>query len=368
MDQKSKLLKNKENPTTRLYYIDILKIISCIAVIFLHVSSQDLDNYLPNTFVWQVLNFYDSCSRFAVAIFVMVSGALFLNQTKGEISIKKLYTKNILHLLMAYIFYTIFYAFFGFYIENHTIIIWEDIKMVLKNALLSSNYHLWFIPMLIGVYVLVPILQKITKNSSKNEMKYILIVFFIFNILKNTIQPFNFGYLKYVNQILNRFTIDKFMGFIGYFLLGYYLNTYEIKKRNRCILYQIGLISIIVCIVGNSLYSLDLGKSTQYFYDHFFVTTFFVSMAIFVFVKYSISNREIKGLLSKVLINLSNASFGIYLIHVAVICLFCVKLNFYTTTINPIFTIPIISISVFILSLIGVNIVKKIPYIHQYIT
>lgn len=353
-------LENKN----RIYYMDILKIISCIAVIFLHVSAQNLDVYAPNTYEWQISNFYDSCVRFAVPIFVMVSGALFLDKSKEKINLKKLYTKNILRLLTAYIFYALFYAIFNYYSKYHCF----NLGKILNNAVLHTNYHLWFIPMLIGIYVLIPALQKITTNSSKSEIKYLLILFFVFNILKNTIKPFAFPASKHINTVFNSFPVDLLSGYIGYFLLGYYLNTYQIQKRNRLILYMIGVLSLITCIVGNSLYSLSLNKSTQYFYNNFFITTFFTSTAIFTFAKYAISKVKITNFASKIIINLSNASFGIYLIHIAVICSFTLGLNFYTTTYNPIFSIPVISICVFVISLIIINIMKKIPYINKYLT
>lgn len=361
MNGKINLLNIYPNFTTRLYYIDVLKIISCMAVIILHISSQNLGDYLPNTFEWQVFNFYDSCTRFAVAIFVMVSGALFLNEEREEISIQKLYTKNIVRLLVAYIFYTIFYAIATFYLDEHTI----NLKTIVQNAFLSSHYHLWFIPMLIGIYALVPILQKITRYSSKKEMEYLLIFFFIFSILRDTIEPFNLGIFQYANAIFKRFTIE--IGFIGYFLLGYYLNTYKMKKTNRTILYGLGLISIFVCIVGNSLYSLSLGKTTQNFYGHFFITTFFASMAIFVWTKDTISKRKIKKRASKVIMKLSNASFGIYLIHAFGIRMMAFFQPCFAK-IHVVFLIPIMAMCVFMFSFICVSLLRKIPYIHQYIT
>ena len=60
MNGKINLLNIYPNFTTRLYYIDVLKIISCMAVIILHISSQNLGDYLPNgkflTFMTVVLD------------------------------------------------------------------------------------------------------------------------------------------------------------------------------------------------------------------------------------------------------------------------------------------------------------------------
>lgn len=138
------------------------------------------------------------------------------------------------------------------------------------------------------------------------------------------------------------------------------------KKTNRTILYRLGLISILVCIVGNSIYSLNLGKTTQNFYGHFFITTFFASMAIFVWAKDTISKRKIKRKASKVIMSLSNASFGIYLIHAFGIRMMAFLPCF--AKIHVVFLIPIMAMCVFIFSFIFVSLLKRIPYIHKYIT
>ena len=105
----------EKNNNSRKYYLDILKIISCIAVIVLHTCSKDMKLVSPFSNRYQVLNFFDSVARFAVPIFVMVSGALFLDRNK-KIDTKKLYTKNILRLVIAYIFWSIMYGLFMYFI------------------------------------------------------------------------------------------------------------------------------------------------------------------------------------------------------------------------------------------------------------
>lgn len=65
----------------------------------LHISAQNWRVTDVISFEWNVFNFYDSIVRWAVPVFVMISGALFLSR---EYSIKKIYGKNILRILVAF--------------------------------------------------------------------------------------------------------------------------------------------------------------------------------------------------------------------------------------------------------------------------
>ena len=63
----------------RIVYFDLLKVISAFAVVFIHVISEfwyDLD---INSSYFIILTVIDSLLRFAVPIYLMISGALFLN-------------------------------------------------------------------------------------------------------------------------------------------------------------------------------------------------------------------------------------------------------------------------------------------------
>ena len=65
----------KEKTKKRIYYFDVLRVIACLAVIMIHTSgTYVLRNF--RTFNFWVRNLFDSLSRIAVPLFVMISGAL----------------------------------------------------------------------------------------------------------------------------------------------------------------------------------------------------------------------------------------------------------------------------------------------------
>ena len=88
-------------PMQRIIYFDVLRIVAVFAVVVLHVCSRRFIVAFPST-EWEVLNVYDSLTRWGVPVFVMISGALFLDEKK-DFSIKRLYRKNVVRIICAFV-------------------------------------------------------------------------------------------------------------------------------------------------------------------------------------------------------------------------------------------------------------------------
>lgn len=77
----------------RVGYFDILRIVSIFFVIVIHVTSVGLRLCETATPAWNVNWLLNSVSHWAVPVFFMVSGALFLEPSRG-LTLKKLYKKK----------------------------------------------------------------------------------------------------------------------------------------------------------------------------------------------------------------------------------------------------------------------------------
>ncbi|MDY5192952.1 MAG: hypothetical protein SPH95_00250, partial [Candidatus Aphodosoma sp.] len=72
--------------------------------------------------------------------------------------------------------------------------------------------------------------------------------------------------------------------YIGYFVLGYFLNKeVSLSVNQRKIIYSIGCVSLIVIIVGTYVLSRYTGNRIEYFYDYLTIFNVLVSTALFVF-------------------------------------------------------------------------------------
>lgn len=352
-----------ETANNRIIYLDLLRIISAFAVVLVHTATEYWYNQPPSSFEWQVFNVYDAAGRFCLPVFVMISGVFFLNKNK-EVPLKKLYGKYILRLLTAYIFWSIFYAIVRF-LESGNALTAETFNGVVDSAI-SSCYHLWFLPMLIGVYMLVPFLRLIVKNGEQRILKYFLILFFTFGISIQTILLFNSGWPDYVSSLLTRIPVDLVCGYAGYFVMGYYVFTYDISKRLRIFSYIAGVLSIVISIIVCSYYSVSGESPSEILYGNFAITTFLASSAVFIFFKSVASRIRFSIRASKIIQVVSFCTFGIYLIHVFFLEFFDF-LGFSTMSFYTVLSVPVIAVIIFGASFITIFVLRRIPKINKFI-
>ncbi len=101
-------------------------------------------------------------------------------------------------------------------------------------------------------------------------------------------------------------------------------------------------------------------------YGNLTVNTLFESTAMFVFAKkhFNMINATIK--LKKTIITLSKYSFGAYLVHdMAIHMLKAMGLN--TLAFNPLLSVPVIGIIVFVISYSVSAVLNHIPILKKYV-
>ena len=153
----------------------------------------------------------------------MISGALFLNEKK-KITYRSIITKYIPRILLAYVFWSVFYYLCGYAIGDY-----EDLSI--RQMLQSQRYyHLWFLPMLMGVYLLIPILRTIVKDQK--ILVYSLLIWGIYVCVSFLSFMSVFQWAKHFYVL---FKMNSVVGFSGYFLLGHYLSQRDFSKKARAI-------------------------------------------------------------------------------------------------------------------------------------
>ena len=190
------------------------------------------------------------------------------------------------------------------------------------------------------------------KKENKNLLQYLIILLFIFTCTPSILTVFNIN-LKYPTL---------FTGFTLYFILGYYLNTFEINKKYRYVVYILGLISLIITPILTINYSILNNIHSQRFFEYGSFNIYLYSASLFLLFKNIFNKKEETKLLN----SLSKLYFGIYLIHGLVLGLL-MKYNVFNLNMNLTIKVFFVSLIVFIISLITSFILSKIPFIKRLI-
>ena len=355
----SKLIK-------RQYHLDYLRVFASIAIILLHVAAQNMNYVELAGTEWNIYNFCNGLSRWGVPVFVMISGALFLPR---EIPTKTLYKKYISRMAIAYVVWSAFYAIVDpigklIFTEGYQISLLEIVGNFISGAV-----HLWFLPMIIGLYMCIPLIKQITKND--NLIKYFLILALVFCFIKTQFESVTTYLLsgsiatlfQNINTIFHNFHLDFVFGLSSYFILGFYLNKTDITKKHRMIIYILGVIGFMLTILLNLLASQNAGKSSETFYGATTVNVLLMSVAVFVWFKY---NAKGNNKLNKIIIKLSKYSFGAFLVHIFILQILS-AFGIQSTSFTPILSIPTITIFTTIVSYLISMVLNKIPVIKKYI-
>jgi len=279
----------------RILYLDVIRILACVMIVAMHapISNTDLSSYVLST---------DSLlTAPGIGLFIMVSGALLL---PVNIPTKMFLKRRIVKVTFPTLFWTLFYMLVYWYDYGLEGI---DLWHVLLSIPFSSQFSvvLWYMYMLVGLYLLAPILSPWLRQAGKNELKFYLFLWAI-----TLCYPYIRDYVS-VNES-HTGILYYFGGYVGYFLLGYYLRTHvkvwAIWK------------SLILLLIPLSIASILKVQNIQVrFYDSFWYLSFGVAMmsvAWFTMVKRVNIVYDSASRLHRSVVLVSNCCFGIYLIHI----------------------------------------------------
>lgn len=350
----------------RIAYFDRLRVLSILAVILLHTSAINHGTLNSRSIAWQTLNLYNSISRWCVPVLIMISGALFLSR---KISLKTIYQKNIARLCSAFFVWSLFYnaliPVVKAFISPETSV---TISEIIKNVIIGST-HLWFLPMIIGLYMCIPFFQKVTEDEML--MKYFLLLSFVFtfcipqlvNLASDFPEIFPLSVISGMEELVERMHMDTVFGYSFYFILGYFLNRREFSKKQQHILLLSGGAGFLLTILLNGLAAWKTGQPCSTYYSNFSINVLFEAVGIFIFCKYPPYRFLVPD---QVFSRLSGYSFGAYLVHVAFLRLFP-HFGIDTLWIHPLIAVPVIAILVSVLSFFTSFVLNHIPYIKKWI-
>ena len=242
----------------RVAYLDMLRIAATVAVVMIHVAVREWRSMDMHTAQWHALSFFGSISRWGTPIFVMISGALFLDERR-EVRLRRLFSKNILRILIAFVFWSAVYAV-PFFLRDRSV-------FGLISNFLTGSYQLWFLYMIVGLYLIMPLLRRIT--SDRSALNYFLLLSLCFTFLL----PMLGKAIRLADILLHKdgalyaglttgYSNMRFyftLGYVPYFLLGHALNTAQLSKKVERVIYAVGLLGFAATVWGTEWLSRSLG-------------------------------------------------------------------------------------------------------------
>ena len=256
--------------TERIVFLDYLRTVACFMVIMVHTCecfyfNLDGINFANNADrLW--VSFVDSALRSCVPLFVMTS-AYLLVPLKDDIL--KFFKHRFTRVFIPFIVWSMIYSLLPMTWGE---IDWNESKSLLATFTynFSSNaIHFWYIYMLIGLYVFMPIISPWLKVVGKNEELFFLAIWFASTFM---------NYIKLIvpgGEIFGECSWNDFhmlyynAGYIGYLIMAHYIRTYVDWSWNKTL-----KIAIPMFLVGYAISVLGFYEFSQTSTDPYIVEQF----------------------------------------------------------------------------------------------
>ena len=351
-----------------------------------------------NSSWWWSGNFWNSLTRPAVPLFVMLSGYLLLGK---DYSLPDFLKRRFSRVVIPAIFWMLIYCLYGYLANGSPATIGAALKSLVTGPV---HYHLWFIYLIIGLYLVYPILRPWVRTASNQDFLYFFVMWSIGTWIYKALAVFA--------QMPIGIYFELFSNNCGYFVMGYFLGnrvsmkydvgsrkdevgsmkdevgsmkdevgsrkdelpndpgtnkihhtSYFILPTSSFILYN--SIPWLLIVVGTaatmvSSYIINTffwnGHTNVYFYDYLTPNVAISAIGWFLLAKTAFNSKPLLDIER----DFSAASFGIYFAHVLVMD-YCGKLGYWHSLAHPIFVAPMLTTMIASLTFLAIALIRVLP-------
>ena len=324
--------------SNRIVGLDIVRFVALFTVVCCHSSDPfnfvfgDVTADLDDIQFWGAA--YGALMRPCVPLFVMITGALLLPVRTDNTC--AFYKKRISRVFWPFLIWSILYALFPwltgiFGLSPESILIFfpfsgeeaaqQSLALSLQSvANLPMNFsnigvHMWYIYLLIGLYLYLPIFSAwVEKASEKGKLAFLAVwgITLLVPYYQQLVSPYLLGSCSWNNFYM----LYYFAGFNGYLLLGHYLRHHQFSWGKTLgfgiPMFLIGYATTYFGFTAVRALPEYSDELLELFFTYCSLNVAIMTIPIFaVCMKISITSPKIQALLA----NLTVCGFGIYMIH-----------------------------------------------------
>ena len=342
--------------------MDVVRAVAMILVLLLHAANEPrvIVNIMSQEEIvrWWTSNVYTTLAEPCVPLFIILAGALLLQPSKADEPLRVFFKKRWRRIGLPSLFWGTAYFAWRFFVNGEAL----TASSILQGILTGPYVHFWFLYLIVGLYLITPLLRIMVTHATWSTLRYFLLIWFVGTAVVPLLTLFG-------SYVLNP---DVFIwtGWLGYFILGAYL----VKVRWRSsILYLILVSGFLWTAIGTYLVVGIIGERfSQFFYQSFSFSAIMASVALFQLL-WAVSPERIASRFPRgnaLIHQISQNTLPIYLFHVMVMETLRKGYLGFTlslTTLNPIVEIPLITFVTLFICLGIIIPLKKVPYLRRLI-
>lgn len=343
-----------------------------IAVVMIHVTvAYDwLTGNSPLVIVNILLN---RLSGYAVPLFVLISGIVLANGYWDRYDLKQFYIKRIKSIIPQYIFFTVFY------------IVWRVLFLAIPLTLLlvvydfgtaSGYYQMWFFALIIQLYIMYPLLEKIYQwFENRQIVVYLVIGSLLLQIVYNLLGSIFINMISswHYSTVLSLMLFRLFPPYLFYFFLGIFvIRNIDAVKSWASNLNVSLIVALALALGGIATVQVVLNRMQMlsapinYLWDIMSLNVILFILSFVLAYRLSVWLINRSSILLSVFKSIGRYSFGIFLVHSFFLTSITIGLNQIGITDTAWIFYPIAFVLTMGLSYLGVMLASYLPY-SQYI-
>lgn len=303
----------------RIDWPDTVRFFACVMVVLAH--SIDPYVFTADAKVSTIMSFMVTAVRPCVPFFIMLSGALLLPMRGTS---ENFFKRRFSRVLIPFFIWSVAYALFP--VPGKVVVAENALSKWLADPQLynlltipvnfnTSNVHFWFIFVLLGLYLFVPVFSPWVEKASKKSLLVFLSIWG-FTLLLPYMHYFGFKEV-FGECAWNLYgTFYPFSGYIGYMLLGYFLMKYNTLSLKKALLIGIPMIIVGFWItrfgfVWTVDHFVDRDRDLETFIGHLTPNVVMMTTGLFIILQ----KIHFYGVIQRFIRSFSELSYGIYLSH-----------------------------------------------------
>ncbi len=294
----------------RYLYLDIARIAAILGVIAIHNWSL-LHVLTPGTPAWWGDDVLSNVGRWAVPVFVMISGGLLLQPGRTEAP-SVFYWRRLWRVgLPAIVWIAAYFVF------RATVLDQELTRRTIVTDLANARpfTHLYFVYVIVGLYLATPLLRTFTAATRRRTVA-MASGLLLGSWALDALLPYFIGSGSRVTGLTYWFP------FLGYYLAGYALFGLRLSRWATLLIAGVAVAAVVLQILATySLAVATAGKWTLYAGSYWSPFTIAAALAIFTLAARETAGQHRVGRPARVIRALGDATFGVYLFHEMVLYL-----------------------------------------------
>ena len=291
---------------TYLFSIDALRVIAILAVIAIHITTKTLATLNFNLSAVPFSFFINQTARFAVPLFILISGFVLELNNKSSLSYVDFFKKRASRIVIPFIFWSAVYFIIAPEYGISNLFSSYFLSILIQGM---ASYHLYFIPTLILFYLAFPIL-----HSFMRFLKNPLILTLILSI-QTYILSIDY-YVKTINiQYDLRIALLSFSMFIVGMVASHYKDEIYVFTKKYFYLFLTLFLLLLPTVYFHSRNLILATHNSKYMYSQYHPLNYFYTLVLAA-VFYVILEKT--QFLRKIFISLSKLSFFVFFIHVLI--------------------------------------------------